>query len=255
MARRKDENILSILSMLPWWVSLATAAIVYIGLKFILPNINFGNPYLQPMALAISNVAGYLSCIFLIGVPLSLINRAHRRKLLDNQTSIQSIRDMSWQDFELLVGEVFRRKGYSVTENGGGGADGGIDLILTKPGRKVVVQCKRWKTATIGVTYVRELYGIMNAQRATACIFVSSGDYTKEAMLFSEGKPIDLIDGMELYKLIKEVQKDQPQPKYTEAPNCPKCGSKMIQREAKQGANAGNKFWGCPRYPSCRGTL
>lgn len=34
---------------------------------------------------------------------------------------------------------------------------------------------------------------------------------------------------------------------------CPKCGSKMLLREAKRGANAGNKFWGCSEYPRCRG--
>ncbi len=35
--------------------------------------------------------------------------------------------------------------------------------------------------------------------------------------------------------------------------SCPKCGSKMILREAKRGANAGNKFWGCSEYPRCKG--
>lgn len=33
---------------------------------------------------------------------------------------------------------------------------------------------------------------------------------------------------------------------------CPKCGSKMLIREAKKGANAGNKFWGCSAFPKCR---
>ena len=35
--------------------------------------------------------------------------------------------------------------------------------------------------------------------------------------------------------------------------SCPKCGSKMILREAKRGANVGNKFWGCSKYPGCKG--
>ena len=33
---------------------------------------------------------------------------------------------------------------------------------------------------------------------------------------------------------------------------CPKCGSDMVLRTAKRGANAGNKFWGCSAYPKCR---
>lgn len=39
----------------------------------------------------------------------------------------------------------------------------------------------------------------------------------------------------------------------SQAPHCPKCGSEMILRTAKSGANAGNKFWGCSKYPSCKG--
>lgn len=33
---------------------------------------------------------------------------------------------------------------------------------------------------------------------------------------------------------------------------CPKCGAPMVKRIAKKGINAGNEFWGCSRYPSCR---
>lgn len=39
------------------------------------------------------------------------------------------------------------------------------------------------------------------------------------------------------------------------APACPKCGSEMVLRTAKSGANAGEQFWGCPDYPKCRGVL
>ena len=39
------------------------------------------------------------------------------------------------------------------------------------------------------------------------------------------------------------------------APVCPKCGKKMVERTAKTGKNAGNKFWSCSSYPDCRGTL
>ncbi len=38
-------------------------------------------------------------------------------------------------------------------------------------------------------------------------------------------------------------------------PGCPKCGSKMILRTAKSGANAGGQFWGCANFPRCRSVL
>lgn len=34
---------------------------------------------------------------------------------------------------------------------------------------------------------------------------------------------------------------------------CPKCGSGMVLREVKKGKNMGNKFWGCSKFPKCRG--
>ncbi len=35
---------------------------------------------------------------------------------------------------------------------------------------------------------------------------------------------------------------------------CPKCGTEMILRTARKGENKGNKFWGCSKFPKCRGT-
>jgi len=39
------------------------------------------------------------------------------------------------------------------------------------------------------------------------------------------------------------------------APRCPKCGSEMVLRTARSGANQGEQFWGCPNYPRCRGIV
>ena len=36
------------------------------------------------------------------------------------------------------------------------------------------------------------------------------------------------------------------------ARQCPKCGSEMVWRTAKRGANAGKHFWGCSAFPACR---
>lgn len=35
---------------------------------------------------------------------------------------------------------------------------------------------------------------------------------------------------------------------------CPQCGAGMVRRTAKRSRRRGTKFWGCSRYPSCRGT-
>ena len=37
-------------------------------------------------------------------------------------------------------------------------------------------------------------------------------------------------------------------------PPCPQCGALMALRTAKTGKNAGSQFWGCTKYPDCKGT-
>ena len=43
-------------------------------------------------------------------------------------------------------------------------------------------------------------------------------------------------------------------PSTSGAPSCPQCGSSMRRRTARKGHRAGRQFWGCSRYPTCRGT-
>ena len=38
------------------------------------------------------------------------------------------------------------------------------------------------------------------------------------------------------------------------SPTCPVCGIRMMLRIARRGRNRGGRFYGCSRYPTCRGT-
>ena len=59
----------------------------------------------------------------------------------------------------------------------------------------------------------------------------------------------------------REMQTQQTSPTLSEtpannnAPVCPRCGSPMVLRTARRGANAGKQFYGCSAYPNCRGTI
>ena len=75
---------------------------------------------------------------------------------------------MDWREFEMLTGEAFRRQGYDIVENGLGGADGGIDLILRKDGKTFLVQCKQWRHKCVDVKVVREMFGVLVHEGADA---------------------------------------------------------------------------------------
>jgi ssDNA-binding Zn-finger/Zn-ribbon topoisomerase 1 len=36
---------------------------------------------------------------------------------------------------------------------------------------------------------------------------------------------------------------------------CPRCNSPMVLRTARKGRHAGSRFWGCHRYPLCKGVI
>ena len=158
---------------------------------------------------------------------------------------------------------AFRRKGFAVQENMVGGADGGIDLSLRKDGKLHIVQCKQWRRSKVGVSIVREMFGVLTASNAVSVYVVSSGNFTNDAIKFAQGLPIELINGDKLLELIADVQTtkplqasvkqiDKPVVKPTNTTTCPKCASPMVKRIARKGTNLGNEFLGCSGFPKCR---
>lgn len=114
-----------------------------------------------------------------------------------------AICSLSWREFEIpRVGEAYRRKGFAVRETGGTGADGGVDFVLTKEREVTLVQCKLWRSTSVGVAVVRELFGVMAAQGATTGVVVTSGRFSPAAVEFASGRNVDLIDGPALRLLI-----------------------------------------------------
>jgi len=275
MARRRQnlaEDLIEITSKLPWWVGAALAIVAYVWLHNVAASDvtavvqpgKMGDFVGQTLFKTLASVGQYLlPLIFLAGAAMSAFGR-HKRRALHEQVAASpersALNDMSWQQFEALVGEAFRRKGYAVTETGGGGADGGIDLALKKDGETFLVQCKQWKAYKVGVTTVRELYGAMAAEGATGGFVVTSGVFTDEARAFAEGRNIELMDGKALHALIRGVSAPakaaaaSPAATPADSPACPVCHSAMVWRTAKRGANSGTEFWGCSQYPGCKGT-
>jgi restriction system protein len=277
MARNKKssplEDLVDLVALMPWWVGCVLALVSYLLLhgvaaKGAVTSTQLGAMMTQSIFLGLASVGQIaVPMICLIGAALSAFGRSKRKGLVSSvvvSSSANALNNMSWQEFELLVGEGFRQQGYQVFENGGGGADGGVDLVLRKGGDKFLVQCKQWKAYTVGVTVVRELYGVMAANGAAGGFVVTSGCFTDDAKAFANGRNITLMDGEALFKLIKQpasTRATQPppyaetvSPKAATTPSCPICSKTMVQRVAKRGGSSGNAFWGCSGFPACRGT-
>lgn len=257
---KKSKGILDILMVLPWWFSVTISALVYLTLAIVLPSIEFKSPLFNGFQMGLSHFAAFLALVLLIPAPISAFNAWRKRKLLDRQKSVTTIRELSWRELEELVAEVYRRQGYQVTENSRGGSDGGVDIRLQKDGALHFIQCKQWKSQKIGVTVVCELYGVMAAEGAASASVVCSGIFTQEAKNFAFGKNIDLVDGPQLASMLKQVQKTNVPARVRQKTEnharlvCSKCGSPLVRRKAKKGNNRGNEFYGCSTFPKCRYT-
>lgn len=274
MARKRSsglEGLITFLARFPWWVSVSIGVINWLILRQVAANppstanvlntADMSNIMLRSLAYTFATFGQYLiPAICAIAAVASLFNRLKRRKLLQRVNTAsqpaRTIEGLSWQQFEQVIGEAFRTQGYSVSETGSQGADGGIDLTLHKDGEKYLVQCKHWRAQKVGVPVVRDFLGAMAAEGAVGGMVVTSGQFTQEASTFAEGRNIQLIDGRRLKTLLAKHQATAaPGQSAPQAPSCPMCQSAMVQRIAKHGPNAGNAFWGCSGYPGCKGVV
>ncbi|SEA68473.1 restriction system protein [Desulfuromusa kysingii] len=199
-----------------------------------------------------------------VGVPSEEWTFAGVEESRPTEWSLVVLSRLEWKRFETVCSEYLKLLGHNATETKIG-PDGGVDIVIHKDGQEkpvAIVQCKAWNTYKVGVKPVRELFGLMAAERVTTGMFITSGDFTSEAIDFAQGKRLRLIDGDKLLNGIKKLSADKQsqlldialEGDYT-TPTCPRCGIKMKLRSAKKGSNSGNKFWGCVNYPKCRSTL
>lgn len=307
MARKKKgpqalDVLVELVARFPWWVGVLLAIASYVVLHEVAntkpPPIN-GMGQLSEMVTrsfvaGLAHVGQYLlPFVFLLGAVMSVLQRRRAGQLhSDALNRSDGIAQMNWREFEVLVAEHFRRQGFSVNETGGGGPDGGVDVLIRRGSDRYLVQCKHWRARRVGVEPVRELYGLMAAQRMAGGFVVTSGDFTDEARRFANGREVELINGRALQRNLRaQAPRQSPgaavlpapasvpeaahppsqsfaatQPMGLEAATspppaasgnaCPVCGAAMVLRQARTGSHAGQSFWGCTEFARtrCRGT-
>lgn len=199
---KNDEAAIELLKILvkaPWWVGISISAGMLVA-SAIVGRTSFG--LILPIEKLVSSILMWGAIAPALCGVISFIRQKMHRRMFDNAGNLDAIKSLSWQEFESLIGEYYRRKGYSVFEMGGDAPDGGIDLLATKNGEKLVIQCKHWKAFKVDVKIARELYGVMVDSTASGAVLITSGDFTQPVIDFVKDKPIELIDGPKLAKLM-----------------------------------------------------
>lgn len=171
--------------------------------------------------------------------------------------SLELLNALEWKRFENLCAAYFEELGFRA-KTVRAGPDGGVDIHLYAEGDShpgMIVQCKAWRTKMVGVSLIRELFGVMTADKVTEGIFATTGGFSDDANGFARGKNIHLINGEDFLAKLLALPPDRQRALLKLAtegdfttPTCASCGVKMVVRAPKAG---GNPFWGCPNYPRC----
>ena len=279
MGRRRDDGVLGYLfevcyeafQHVPFWVGPTAAFVTFAVFRWGIPfAFTRGDSPASQLYRTLSSWMGWLvACAIMLAWVSAEVRKLRSRHLVETAVGPESIRELPWREFEQLVAECYRRKGYMAEVVGRASGDGGVDIELNGHGKLLLVQCKHWKAYRVGVKEIREFHSVVVSRKADGGIVATSGRFTDEAVRCGAENGIELIDGAALVQLLAEVQAPsaisaEPNVRLSagrlkadgvgRAPACPLCGKQMVRRTARKGPNAGSAFWGCPGYPECRGT-
>lgn len=205
---RKDLNFIDFLAQIPWWLSVSLSVTFYVVLKFVVPYFEAQSILVNEVHVSFGPVlAPIVALAFLSPVPFSLFKFNRKKKLQDFKEEIQSIQDLSWQEFKEIVAEAYRGSGYIIPENNVFTSDPSIDLIMRKGAKLYLVQCRYWQNRKLGKREVKNLFTLMHDKQASGVFLLTTGIFTNEARHYALNRPINLVDGIALLKLLGKDQR------------------------------------------------
>lgn len=175
------------------------------------------------------------------------------------------LKELDDHEFDKLIAMLFKQRGYSVSTEE---QNDSVDVVLKMNAESTFVQYRHWREYEVDVAVIEEFDAVMESESIPHGIVITTGLFTQDALDYSHGKHLLLINGVDLSQMvgalrtssddsteneekIDEVVEQMPELE----PLCPICGREMIKRTAKKGKNAGNTFWGCSQFPNCRGVV
>jgi len=209
--QKLSETLLSFLSRLPWWLWAVLAAAAYLVLRWYSgAPVSPGGEDAVPRPEAGWYKQGF-ACAFKYGFPLLLLLasagscywRWKRRGIFTRvaHATPEALARLSRGDFEFLVAELFRRRGFEV-EKAGIRPPGGADLVAVKGRERYYIRCVVQSEA--GVEEVRPLAESVMADEVAGGMAVAAGGFADEAAGFTATTRVRLINGRELHRDIHQ---------------------------------------------------
>lgn len=235
MSKLLDRALTALVDHVPG-PGVALIAIAFYPFLGLLVPVAFGWSLSQ---LVIANLFGALvAALVVMAWLVAQVEAARRRHLVDWTTDL---RRLNSDEFEWVVGEMFRREGWTVKQTGRpDAADGNVDLELTRGRERRMVQCKRWSSWLVDVNSIRSFGGALLRERLEGKmgIFVTLSDFTTQARTEAREIGLELVDGRGLFARMEKVRRPEP---------CPTCSRPMRLSHSEHG------WWFRCVTPGCTG--
>lgn len=124
----------------------------------------------------------------------------NNQKLEKNNVKIHDVDGLDGFAFEYLLGALFKQMNYKVEVTRGSG-DQGADIIISKMGRKTVVQAKCYLN-NVSNKAIQEVVAAIKYYNADAGMVVTNSYYTKGAKELAEANNIALWDRDKLSQML-----------------------------------------------------
>jgi len=111
-----------------------------------------------------------------------------------------------WRELEPLLAQAFRLQGYQVIESARDRPRPDGELALRRGRETVLVQCREWGSAKVGVEVVHALHRAMTSQGAAGGFVLTTGRFARQAVAYAASCNVRLIDGPGLHGLIENAK-------------------------------------------------
>jgi HJR/Mrr/RecB family endonuclease len=155
---------------------------------------------------------------------IELRNQEIQRYIKINLINKESLYNISANEFEDVVAEMYKKLGYLVKQTPYSN-DRGKDIILKIDNKKYLVECKKYNFQyTIGREALQKFFAAIIEENADKGFFITTSDFKSTAVQYAKDiKKIELINGNQLIAIMREVYPDNYSLNIIKA-MCKECG-------------------------------
>jgi HJR/Mrr/RecB family endonuclease len=130
------------------------------------------------------------------------LRRLRAAKLQQHGATLDTIRQLSWHQFEALIAACYTSQGFAVAF--GTRVESCVPecVVVSRHRRRLLVHCKAFNAPVCDIGVVREANSLMASERANACAVVTAGRVTRDAHAWARRNRIQLISGRALENLV-----------------------------------------------------